>query len=271
MSWCVSWLKPSSVNPQKNLRQKTIGKSTQKTIYKWWVSRCFKSSWCSTPVNAMMIPNWKWTLEHFRGFGRNLKHEFTSLYFSAGVNAQTWRSQVPFFLAGPFWGSSAILSVSFKFTHIYLILMIQDFEDFPFGYVQKLELNRLNPQFLALWLWWKRKMLNHQWECWVSQFPMIFSPSHGSRGLNEWDSPTQGEYLNDPPLIYIGTKMSCMRVRKLELTHTKGTKILGMKRHRPGARQYHQAWLVQCCFLFFLKRKTRENQLNGKTCMIIRP
>ncbi|CAL1138472.1 unnamed protein product [Cladocopium goreaui] len=32
------------------------------------------------------------------------------------------------------------------------------------------------------------------------------------------------EYLNDPPLIYIGTKMSCMRVRKLELTHTKGTK-----------------------------------------------
>eukprot|EP00435_Cladocopium_sp_Y103_P004452 s1255_g1.t1 len=32
------------------------------------------------------------------------------------------------------------------------------------------------------------------------------------------------EYLNDPPLIYIGTKMSCMRVRKLELTRTKGTK-----------------------------------------------
>lgn len=32
------------------------------------------------------------------------------------------------------------------------------------------------------------------------------------------------EYLNDPPLVYIGTRMSCMRVRKLEHSYTKGTK-----------------------------------------------
>ncbi|CAJ1349731.1 unnamed protein product [Effrenium voratum] len=32
------------------------------------------------------------------------------------------------------------------------------------------------------------------------------------------------EYLNDPPLIYIGTKMSCMRVHMVERQHTKGTK-----------------------------------------------
>ena len=44
------------------------------------------------------------------------------------------------------------------------------------------------------------------------------------------------EYLNDPPLIYSGTKMSCLKMKGIDqgLTHAKGTKTLGCAEGNEG-------------------------------------
>ena len=172
----------------------------------------------------MMISNWKlynlgtlWTRDSDQKISWFWSEFESSIYiiwyFSTAVNAQTLRSQVPQFEIG---------SIS-RWWNTYFECLI---------YPCLFDIRVTN---LKIPIWWRPtigsehfwrnnrngKVHFMDWSISLVSFPSAHPMGH-------WSAIFWGEYLNDPPLIYIGTKMSCMRVRKLELTHTKGTKILGM-------------------------------------------